>query len=549
MAVEVDRPVLFGRDPNAGALAEMGMHATLPEVVRVPGPSVSSNHVAVWVEQGVCVVKDLKSRNGTWLLLPREEPVSFRTEEIVLQLARGPLSAPTNDDLPDPQWNGQADYGESLVHVLMSWRPLRELEVEVRIATERRDPRVAPNIPLANGQEIELISQATVTQDWPLVMESLWRWVHRWNATYEAEDQTRREGMILVSPAIRAAHRETVRAAKSDARILLLTGPTGAGKEMLAEVFHRHTGGAGPFIAVNCSMFNKDFLRAELFGAEAGSFTGATRRIIGAVERAQGGTLFLDEIGDIPEEIQPMLLRFLDRREIETLGRYGKSERADVRIVAATNKDLRRLVREGKFRADLWYRLSVHIVDVRPLAERWEDVAVYLQVTPNPGGNCSLRDLLAPSALEVLRAHRWDGNFRELRNFRERIEYGARPGSIHAAECLRTLERGALYAAPSAPPPEITGAQAKDLVEIAARATRAFREDYERDPSSWDDQKEWNEKYLKPLLFHHLSGASAHPSPPDEEALRALASRCASRAKADRGTALKQLARYYLRFR
>jgi sigma-54 specific flagellar transcriptional regulator A len=113
--------------------------------------------------------------------------------------------------------------------------------------------------------------------------------------------------------AIRTAHREVVEAAQRDAKTLLIMGPSGAGKEVLAEVFHRASGRSGPLITTNCSTFRKELLRSELFGAEPGSFTSATRRIVGAVERAQGGTLFLDEIGELPIDLQAMFLRFLDR--------------------------------------------------------------------------------------------------------------------------------------------------------------------------------------------------------------------------------------------
>jgi DNA-binding NtrC family response regulator len=352
--------------------------------------------------------------------------------------------------------------------------------------------------------------------------------------------------MILASSAIRGAHRDVVEAAQSDARTLLLTGASGAGKEMLAEVFHRYSGRSGAFVAVNCAMFSKELLRTELFGAEPGSFTGATRRIIGAVERAQGGTLFLDEVGEMPSDVQPMLLRFLDRREFEQLGHYGKPRRADVRVVAATNRDLREATRTGAFRADLWYRLSVHVVDVPPLRARWEDIETFLRTAPIEGPARSLFDALSPAALELLQAHPWEGNFRELTNFVERLPRKASPGGISAATCERALERGALRTVTRmSPQPAQQASAPHDWAELAGRAVRAFVQDHGREPSSWDDQKEWNEKYLKPLIFFHLSGAAQQPPPMDEDALSQLASRSATRVQADRGTAAKQLARYF----
>ena len=361
--------------------------------------------------------------------------------------------------------------------------------------------------------------------------------------------QTREEGMILASSAIRGAHRDVVDAAQSDARTLLLTGASGAGKEMLAEVFHRHGGRSGAFVAVNCAMFSKDLLRSELFGAEPGSFTGATRRIVGAVERAQGGTLFLDEVAEMPSEVQPMLLRFLDRREFEQLGQYGKPRRADVRVVAATNRDLRDATRSGAFRADLWYRLSVHVVDVPPLRTRWEDIESFLRATRLEGPAPSLFDALSSDALRLLRSHAWEGNFRELTNLAERLPRQAAVGGINAATCQRALERGALRPVTRVSQPPHPSTPHADWAMLTTRAVHSFVEDHGREPTNWDDQKEWNEKYLKPLIFFHLSGAAQQPVPIDEDALSSLASRSASQVQADRGTAAKQLARYFERYR
>jgi DNA-binding NtrC family response regulator len=350
--------------------------------------------------------------------------------------------------------------------------------------------------------------------------------------------------MILKSRAIREAHRDVVDAARSSGRTLLLTGPSGSGKEMLAEVFHRHSGASGPFVPVNCAMFSKELLRSELFGAEPGSFTGATRRIVGAVERAQGGTLFLDEIGEIPLDVQPMLLRFLDRREYESMGQYGRVRRADVRVVAATNRDLRERTRAGQFRDDLWYRLSVHVVEVPALGDRWDDLVAYLESVPS--GRHSMREALSDGAMDLLRSHPWEGNFRELTNFAQRLPRDAEPRSIDAATCARALERGALRRNPK--PTPVSEAPGADWAELVAQAIQGFVEDHGYEPGTWDDQKEWNEKYLKPLLFFRMSGAPALEHPVDDSAIAAIVPQAASRMSADRGTAAKQLARYFERF-
>jgi DNA-binding NtrC family response regulator len=540
--------VLIGRAPAADVLHPVTGGAGAVAVCLVSAPSVSANHLLAWTEQGTVCVQDLGSRNGTWLLLPREQPVRVGTEDVTLQLARPVEEAPGADEPAEPKWSGPADFAQALAGSIGDWLRLQGLDVAVSVVSsgaERAEPRT--RIPVVTGELLDVVPLSTADANWTRLLEQLFRWVARQNSIYEAEDETRQEGLVLASPAIRSAHRDVVDAAQADARTLLLTGPSGVGKEMLAEVFHRHSRGSGPFVAVNCSLFSKELLRSELFGAEPGSFTGASRRIIGAVERAQGGILFLDEIGDLPAEIQPMLLRFLDRREYENLGQYGKVQRADVRVVAATNFDLREATREGKFRADLWYRLSVHVVEVPPLRRRWDDVVEYLKSTTT-GDGPSLYDAMSPAALGLLRAHPWEGNFRELTNFRQRLPKNVTPGSIDAATCRRALEVGSLRPLPpSSPPANSTQGPEANWVELTARAIRAFVEDYGRAPGNWDDQKEWNEKYLKPILFHELSRASESP-PLDADALSALASRSAASVQADRGTALKQLSRYFQRF-
>jgi DNA-binding NtrC family response regulator len=295
-------------------------------------------------------------------------------------------------------------------------------------------------------------------------------------------------------------------------------------------------------------MFSKELLRSELFGAEAGAFTGAVRRIVGAVERAQGGTLLLDELGEMPAEVQPMLLRFLDRREYDHVGQQGRVQRADVRVVAATNRDLREAARSRDFRVDLWYRLSVHVVEVPPLRARWDDIVSYLESVSVPGRSQSLFGLLSPAAIEVLRTHPWEGNFRELTNLTQRLLATLDHGTIDAAACRRSLDRGALRGTADMVVGDGFTEASPDWSELAARAVRAFTEDRGREPRSWDDQKEWNEKYLKPLLFFHLSGMAGLPPPRDPEGMTALASRIARQVQADRGTAAKQLARYFERF-
>jgi DNA-binding NtrC family response regulator len=541
--------ILIGRSPDPTLLTSNGA-ARPAKVASVEAASVSSNHLLAWAEQDQVCVEDLGSRNGSWLELPRKRVIRSAGDSAVVQLARSSRDTAAADEPPTPTWRSEREYARALKESLVQWLEQQGIRASVSVVENTARDVPPPNrVPLASGEALDIVPLATTDASWSRTVEQLWRWATRQNSVYEAEQQTREEGMILASTAIRGAHRDVVDAAQSDARTLLLTGASGAGKEMLAEVFHRYSGRSGAFVAVNCAMFSKELLRSELFGAEPGSFTGASRRIVGAVERAQGGTLFLDEIGEIPSEVQPMLLRFLDRREFEQLGQYGKPRRADVRVVAATNRDLRDAARAGTFRADLWFRLSVHVVEVPPLRARWEDIDSYLRSVRVEGGKHSLLDALSPAAVELLRSHPWEGNFRELTNFTERLPRAVGLGSLDVATCQKALERGSLRPLSKPSPVPQPGAPHADWAELATRAVKSFVEDHGREPSNWNDQKEWNEKYLKPLVFYQLSGAAKQPAPADEDGLSALASRAATQVQADRGTAAKQLARYFERYR
>ena len=199
---------------------------------------------------------------------------------------------------------------------------------------------------------------------------------------------------------------------------VLIQGETGTGKELIARAIHD----AGPrrrncFVAVNCAAIPSSLLESELFGHERGAFTGAVTQRIGRFQAADHGTLFLDEIGDLPLELQPKLLRVLQEKQFERLG-GGSSFQVDVRVVAATNQDLWRLVQDGKFRADLYYRLNVFPITLPPLRERKDDIPLLVEHfarlhASKAGKNIKRVD---KSTLELLNAYDWPGNFRELQN-------------------------------------------------------------------------------------------------------------------------------------
>jgi transcriptional regulator with PAS, ATPase and Fis domain len=189
---------------------------------------------------------------------------------------------------------------------------------------------------------------------------------------------------------------------------------------------HLASGRKGRFVAVNCAAIPASLLESELFGAEKGAYTGATARRIGRFEQAQGGTLLLDEIGELPLELQAKLLRVLEQREVERLG-GSAPVKIDVRVVAATHRDLRKAVEQGRFREDLYYRLAVFPVNVPPLRERADDIVPLAKAFASELRG-ELR--LTPAGEKALRAHSWPGNVRELRNFVERLHLLRDPGPL-----------------------------------------------------------------------------------------------------------------------
>ncbi len=238
--------------------------------------------------------------------------------------------------------------------------------------------------------------------------------------------------LIGNSPALRELIDEVKRIARSDAKVLV-TGESGAGKELVANSIHRHSARAHrPMCAVNCAGLSETLLESELFGHVKGSFTGAYRDKQGKLEIADGGTIFLDEIGEMTLRMQSLLLRFMETGELQKVGTDRLTTRVDVRVIAATNKNLRELITQGLFREDLYYRLNVIHLTVPALRERPDDIPAMVdhflsQFTPNPG--CVVQSI-SPEAIRLLAAYSWPGNVRELRNVIERLVVTARTETI-----------------------------------------------------------------------------------------------------------------------
>jgi DNA-binding NtrC family response regulator len=226
------------------------------------------------------------------------------------------------------------------------------------------------------------------------------------------------DSIIGRSARLDAVFRLISKVAPTDATVLLL-GESGTGKELLARALHNASGRKkGPFVTVNCSAIPDNLMESELFGHVKGAFTGAARDKPGKFELARGGTIFLDEIGDLKTDLQAKLLRVLQEKEFERVG-GTKSERADVRIVAATNKDLVSAMKNGEFREDLFYRLSVVPVDVPPLRDRKEDIPLLVDHFLEKFSRTA-KPLISEKALALLERYDWPGNVRELENVIER---------------------------------------------------------------------------------------------------------------------------------
>lgn len=233
---------------------------------------------------------------------------------------------------------------------------------------------------------------------------------------------TANRALIGAAPALQAVLRAARLVAATDATALIL-GESGTGKELLARQLHADSPRAsGPWVAVNCAALPHELVEAELFGALRGAYTGADRSRHGFVQQADGGTLFLDEVAEMPLAAQAKLLRFLEEGEVRPLG-AGQGQRVDVRVLAATHRDLRTRIAEGRFRADLFYRLHVIPLELPPLRERAGDVPLLLEVfTRELAERHGVAEpQLSRALIAQLGRHHWPGNVRELRNLVERL--------------------------------------------------------------------------------------------------------------------------------
>jgi len=258
------------------------------------------------------------------------------------------------------------------------------------------------------------------------------------NAADTADDaEGERLPLVGRSPAMQEIYRTVARLTTTDLTVMI-TGESGTGKELIARALHDYgKRRSGPFVAINMAAIPRELIEAELFGHERGAFTGALNRGVGRFEQAAGGTLFLDEIGDMPPEAQTRLLRVLQEGEFTTVG--GRQPiKANVRIVAATHRDLRQLIRQGLFREDLFYRLNVVPLRLPPLRERLEDIPLLARHFLERARTSGLpHKQLSTEALEALKRHSWPGNARELENLMRRLA-ALYPQEVIGADAVAT---------------------------------------------------------------------------------------------------------------
>jgi transcriptional regulator with GAF, ATPase, and Fis domain len=381
---------------------------------------------------------------------------SFPVSRTVVRQVLAERIALLADDVPGQEGIGEAaSVREAHIRSLLAApivhldRPMGVLYVDSRKPASRFD-----------SGHLELIAAIAGMAGAALATARRIEWLEEENRRLAAASDS---DLVGESPRMKEVYRLLRRAAATDSTVLL-RGESGTGKELAARALHRASPRAErPFVAVNCATLSETLLESELFGHERGAFTGAVARQVGKVEVADTGTLFLDEVGEIPPTLQAKLLRFLQEREFQRLGN-PRTLRADVRVVAATHRDLERMIREGTFREDLYYRLNVITLVLPPLRERREDIPLlashFAALTSRRLGRTAAG--FTPEARACLQRYPWPGNVRELANAVERAIVLGEGDLIRPEDLPETLlEAG--------PPPGAEGARYHEALAEAKK--------------------------------------------------------------------------------
>ena len=368
-------------------------------------------------------------------------PVLAADRESALTQVRRHNPAVVTMDLGLPPHPDDPSEGFALLQELLSASP----DIKVIVLTGQNDHAHALRA-IALGA-YDFYSKPFQPEILSLIIERAYR-LHELQAENRRLQSTRRSGpladILTRDPQMLKVCATVEKVAATNATVMLL-GESGTGKELLARGVHALSSRRnGRFVAINCAAIPENLLESELFGYEKGAFTGAARQTPGKIETAHGGTLFLDEIGDLPAALQAKILRFLQDRTIERVG--GRQEiPVDVRVVCATHQDLANMIREGRFREDLYYRLAEIVVSIPPLRERTGDAVLLAHAFVRQYAEEHRRGsmTLLPQAIAAIEAHRWPGNVRQLQNCTKRAVIMAEGGTLGAADFGLAAAEGA----------------------------------------------------------------------------------------------------------
>ncbi len=482
---------LIGRRPSRAALATESLPVPSERVklVTVACPHTSENHALVWHDGARVHLRDLGSTNGTRWLLPSKRAVDA-TPVDALDVELGEVAARLEGDAPEPvTWETDDGYRESVRASVSDWIARQGIAARVTVQPSTESATDRGSVPLGDGFSLAITdarggAARTEFPAWARACDVVWSYVRAQRGEFEAERDGRHDDLIVESAAMQAIHRRIYRAARAGLGGIL-QGQSGVGKSAFARCFHDHSERRGePFVEANLAEDSDDrtLFLVRLFGARAGAATGVTRDRVGMVQAAHRGTLFLDEIGCLPLDAQGVLLRFLDTGSFRRFGDSADTPamRADVRVVAGTNVDLREAVRAGAFREDLWWRLSGVVLEIPPLRERRADVDAFLraQRVDLGAGPRAVLDLLTADARSLLDAHPWSGNFRELRGFVARLPLYADGPTVSRRACEEALLAGSIERGSSPPPsfraPADVAAVGGAWDDVMSRATRVL---------------------------------------------------------------------------